>query len=242
MLRSTSARQSDAALPDQKPVDPAGTKPMTVSHATTTPKIRLLVVDDHFVVRIGLTSALNLEPALEVVAEARSGTEAVTAYAQHRPDVTVMDYQLPGLNGAEATAEIRKQFPDARILILSVYKGEEDVHRAVQAGTSGYLPKSSEPAELLAAIRTIHRGRRYFPAAIDAALAARAARTELSDREQEVLAAIVRGRSNREIARALGISENTVKVHTTRVFEKLGVADRLEAVTAAIQRGIVHLP
>ena len=205
-------------------------------------KIRLLVVDDHFVVRIGLTSALNLEPDMEVVAEAKTGREAVDAYARVRPDVVVMDYQLPELNGAEATAAIRAAHPDARVIILSVYKGEEDVHRAVAAGASGYLPKSSEPNELLDAIRVVRRGRRYFPQSIDAALASRAARTELSDREREVLAMLVRGRSNKEIGIALGISENTVKVHTTKVFEKLGVADRLEAVTVAIQRGIVHLP
>jgi len=204
-------------------------------------KIRLLVVDDHFVVRIGLASALNLEPDMEVVAEAKDGREALDLYDKHTPDVVVMDYQLPHLNGAEATTAIRAKHPGAKIIILSVYKGEEDVHRAVQAGAAGYLPKSSEPQELLEAIRVIHKGRRYFPKAINAALAARAARTELSDREKEVLQALVRGRSNKEIASALGISENTVKVHTTRVFEKLGVADRLEAVTAAIQRGIVHL-
>lgn len=204
-------------------------------------KIRLLVVDDHFVVRLGLASALNLEPDMEVVAEARTGREAVDAYARVRPDVVVMDYQLPELNGAEATAAIRAASPDARVIILSVYKGEEDVHRAVAAGAAGYLPKSSEPNELLDAIRVVHRGRRYFPQAIDAALAQRAARTELSDREREVLAMLVKGRSNKEIGAALGISENTVKVHTTKVFEKLGVADRLEAVTVAIQRGIVHL-
>jgi DNA-binding NarL/FixJ family response regulator len=203
--------------------------------------IRLLIVDDHFVVRIGLTSALNLEPDLQVIAEARNGKEAVALYQQHRPDVVVMDYQLPELNGAEATAAIRALDPDARIIILSVYKGEEDVHRAVEAGASGYLPKSAEPRELVDAIRAIRNGDRYFPAAISAALAQRQARATLSDREHEVLVMIVRGRSNKEIAAAMGISENTVKVHTTRVFEKLNVADRLEAATAAIQRGIVHL-
>ncbi len=197
--------------------------------------------DDHFVVRIGLTSALNLEPDMQVIAEARNGKEAVTLFQKHRPDVVVMDYQLPELNGAEATAAIRAQSPDARIIVLSVYKGEEDVHRAVQAGASGYLPKSAEPRELVEAIRSIHNGGRYFPAAISAALSQRQARGKLSQREQEVLVMIVRGRSNKEIAAALGISENTVKVHATKVFEKLNVADRLEAATAAIQRGIVHL-
>ena len=204
-------------------------------------RIRLLIVDDHFVVRIGLTSALNLEEDMQVVAEARNGREAVSLYEKHRPDVVVMDYELPELNGAEAAAAIRDKDSAARIIVLSVYKGEEDVHRAVQAGAVGYLPKSSEPSELVEAIRKVHGGGRYFPPMINAALAKRAGRTELSEREKEVLAMLVRGRSNKEIAIELGISENTVKVHTTRVFEKLGVADRLEAVTAAIQRGIVHL-
>src|SRR3954468_14110705 len=203
--------------------------------------IRLLIVDDHFVVRIGLASALNLEPDMRVVAEARNGREAVGLFERHKPDVVVMDYQLPEMNGAEATAEIRRKWPEARVIVLSVYKGEEDVHRAVQAGASGYLPKSAEPRELVEAIRAIHRGERYFPAAIHAALARRAGRGGVSEREREVLTLIVRGRSNKEIAATLGISENTVKVHTTKVFEKLNVADRLEAATAAIQRGIVHL-
>jgi DNA-binding NarL/FixJ family response regulator len=209
--------------------------------ADTSPKIRLMIVDDHFMVRMGLTSALNLEEDMTVVAEARSGAEAVALYDVHRPDVVVMDYQLPELNGAEATAAIRQKDPAARIIVLSVFKGEEDVHRAVQAGASGYLPKASEPTELMQAIRTLYRGGQYFPPAIDAALATRAGRAELSERERQVLAAIVKGRSNKEIAGALGISENTVKVHTTRVFEKLGVADRMEAITAAISRGIIHL-
>lgn len=208
---------------------------------SNTPKIRLLIVDDHFMVRLGLASALNLEEDMEVVAEGRTGAEAVSLYVTHRPDVVVIDYQLPELNGAEATAAIRAKDPAARVIVLSVFKGEEDVHRAVQAGAKGYLPKASEPGELMEAIRALYAGGTYFPPAIDAALATRAGRGELSDRERQVLEAIVRGRSNKEIAGALGISENTVKVHTTRVFEKLGVADRMEAITAAISRGIVHL-
>ncbi len=204
-------------------------------------KIRLLIVDDHFVVRLGLTSALNLEPDMEVIAEAANGRDAVARYRRHCPDVVVMDYQLPELNGAEAVQAIRSEFPDARVIILSVYKGEENVHRAVQAGACAYLPKSSEPEELLEAIRTVHAGGRYFPAAISRQLEGRAAREELSEREVEVLERIVRGRSNKEIAAELGISENTVKFHTKHVFEKLGVIDRVQATTAAIERGIVQL-
>ncbi len=205
------------------------------------PKIKILIVDDHFVVRMGLSSTLNLEPDMQVIAEAKTGKEALTLYEQHLPDVVVMDYQLPELNGAEATAAIRAKHPEARIIMLSVYKGEEDIHRAVRAGAAGYLPKSSEPSELMDAIRQIFAGGRYFPGPIDAALAKRATRDELSEREKQVLEMLVKGRSNKEIAHQLGISENTVKVHTTRVFEKLSVADRLEAVTVAIRRGIVHL-
>jgi len=204
-------------------------------------KIRLLVVDDHFVVRLGLTSALNLEPDMQVVGEASDGAQALTLYRKHKPDVVVMDYQLPQLNGAEATKAIVAEFPDARVIVLSVYKAEEDVHRAVQAGAAAYLPKSSEPEELLEAIRTVHGGGRYFPASIANVIAGRASREPLSGREIEVLTMIVRGCSNKEIAANLGISENTVKFHTTRIFEKLGVMDRVQACTAAIERGIVHL-
>ena len=204
-------------------------------------KIRLLIVDDHFVVRLGLASALNLEPDMAVIAEAPDGPQAIEAYRKHRPDVVVMDYQLPGLNGAEATKAIRAEFPQARVIVLSVFKAEEDVHRAVQAGAAAYLPKSSEPEELLEAIRSVHAGDTYFPAAIANVLAGRAKRDPLSAREIEVLAMIVSGHSNKEISSGLGISENTVKFHTTRIFEKLGVLDRVQAATAAIERGIVHL-
>jgi DNA-binding NarL/FixJ family response regulator len=204
-------------------------------------KIKLLVVDDHFVVRLGLTSALNLEPDMQVVAEAGDGQQAIELYRKHKPDLVVMDYQLPQLNGAEATAAICKEFPDARVIVLSVFKAEEDVHRAVQAGAAAYLPKSSEPEELIEAIRTVYKGGRYFPAVIANVLAGRASRSPLSDREIQVLTMIVRGRSNKEIASDLGISENTVKFHTTRIFEKLHVLDRVQAATAAIARGIVHL-
>ena len=212
-----------------------------MSKSTAKHKIRLLICDDHFVVRLGLTSALNLEPDMTVVAEAGDGPQAVEAYRKHRPDVLVMDYQLPGMNGAEATQAIRAEFPEARVVVLSVFKAEEDVHRAVHAGAAAYLPKSSEPDELMEAIRAVHAGGTYFPAAIANVLAGRAKREPLSAREIQVLAMIVSGHSNKEISSGLGISENTVKFHTTRIFEKLGVLDRVQAATAAIERGIVHL-
>jgi two-component system, NarL family, response regulator len=214
---------------------------MSTKTSSKSSRIRLLVVDDHFVVRLGLTSALNLEPDMQVIAEANDGQQALEMYRKHKPDLVVMDYQLPHLNGAEATAAICKEFPDARIIVLSVFKAEEDVHRAVQAGAAAYMPKSSEPEELLEAIRTVYKGGRYFPAVIANVLAGRNSREPLSDREIEVLTMIVRGRSNKEIAGDLGISENTVKFHTTRIFEKLCVLDRVQAATAAIERGIVQL-
>jgi DNA-binding NarL/FixJ family response regulator len=213
-----------------------------MSKSTPKQTIRLLIVDDHFVVRLGLASALNLEPDMTVIAEAGDGPQAIEAYRKHQPDVVLMDYQLPGINGAEATQSIRAEFPEARIIVLSVFKAEEDVHRAVQAGASAYLPKSSEPEELMEAIRSVYKGATYFPAAIANVLAGRAKREPLSGREIEVLAMIVHGHSNKEISSGLGISENTVKFHTTRIFEKLGVLDRVQAATAAIERGIVHLP
>ena len=204
-------------------------------------RIRLLLVDDHFIVRIGLTGAIHAEADMTVAAECGSGEQAIELFRQHLPDVTVMDWRLPGMSGMQATEAIREEFPQARVVLLSVYEGEEDVFRAVQVGVAAYLPKSAERAELLAAIRAVHSGRTYFPPAIAAKLAARQARPELSSRESEVLHWVVLGRTNREIARELGIAEVTVKVRVGSVLQKLGARDRTEASTLAIQRGILHL-
>ncbi len=205
------------------------------------PKIRLLLVDDHFIVRMGLASAIGAEPDMTVVAECGRGEQAVELFHQHTPDVTVMDWRLPGISGVQATEAIRGEFPQARVVLLSVYDGEEDVFGAVRAGVAAYLPKSAERAELLAAIRAVHSGQTYFPPAIAAKLAARQARPELTGREREVLHWVVLGRTNREIARQLGIAEVTVKLHVSSALQKLGASDRTEAATVAIQRGIVHL-
>ena len=204
-------------------------------------KIRLLLVDDHFVVRMGLMGAIHAEPDMTLAAECGSGEQAIELFRQHAPDVTVMDWRLPGMSGVQTTEAIREEFPQARVVLLSVYEGEEDVFCAVQAGVVAYLPKSAERAELLAAIRAVHSGQTYFPPAIAAKLAARQARPELSRREREVLHWVVLGRTNREIAQQLGIAEVTVKLHVSSVLQKLGASDRTEAATEAIQRGIIHL-
>lgn len=204
-------------------------------------RTRLLLVDDHFVVRMGLAGSLDAEHDLKVVAECGNGEQAVEAYRDQRPNVVVMDWRLPGMTGVQATAAIRAEFPDARIVILSNYDGEDDIHQAVQAGAMAYLPKSVEREELLAAIRSVAAGGAYFPPAIAARLAARRNRPELSPREMDVLRQVVRGASNKEIARSLGIAEITVKLHVSKLLEKLDVADRTQAATTAIQRGIVHL-
>jgi two-component system NarL family response regulator len=203
--------------------------------------IRLLLVDDHFVVRMGLASSLNLEADMEVVAECGKGEQAVELFRKHQPDVTLMDWRLPGMSGVATTATIRREFPEARIVMLSAFEGEEDIHSAVQAGVSAYLPKSVEREELLRATRAVHAGSSCFPPAIAAKLKAHTARPELSPRELEVLRLVVQGRLNKEIADALGLAEITIKQHVSSILNKLGVADRTQAATAAIQRGIVHL-
>ena len=171
-------------------------------------KIRVMLVDDHFVIRAGLVGALTLDAEIEVVAECDSGEQAIEAYRNRRPDLVLMDWRLPGTNGVEATAAILRDFPDARIISLTATDGEEDIHRAVEAGVVGYLPKTVSRKELLAAIRTVHGGATCFPPAI---------------------------------AADLDLAEVTVKFHVGNLLEKLGVADRTQASTAAIQGGIIHL-
>ena len=204
-------------------------------------KIRILVVDDHFVVRMGLIGSINMESDMTVVAEASTGSQAIELYRKHAPHIVLMDLRLPGMNGIEATAALRNVFPDAKIIILSTYEGDEDVYRAMQAGARSYLSKNVLRDELLLAIRNVQNGQRYLPHPVAARLAERLQRPELSPRELEVLQLIVKGQSNKEIATTLAISEVTVKLHVSNVLTKLNVADRTHASTAAIQRGIVHL-
>jgi two-component system NarL family response regulator len=188
-------------------------------------------------VRMGLCASLNVEPDMEVVAEVGSGESAVDAYREHSPLVVIMDVRLPGMSGTEATAAIVREFPDARILMLSTHSGEEEIYRAMQAGARGYVLKSIVREELLRAIREIHEGRQY----LDPVVAPLLAHRSLTARELEVLRMVAKGLGNKEIASALNIAEVTVKLHASHIFEKLDVKDRTEAATAALQRGIISL-
>ena len=204
-------------------------------------KIRILIVDDHAMMRFALAEAIAGEFDLSLIAEAANGPEALALYTKHLPDVVTMDFQLPGANGAEITASLRAEFPGARVVLLSVFEGEEDIWRAVQAGALGYVPKSAEIAEVLHGIRELAAGREYFPPAIAERLAARRRRETLSPRELQVLRAIVAGFSNKEIANSLHLSEAAVKLYISNTLAKLGVADRTQAAIQAVRRGIVHI-
>ncbi|PAW88320.1 MAG: DNA-binding response regulator [Pedosphaera sp. Tous-C6FEB] len=205
------------------------------------PKIRLLLVDDHLVVRIGLRSLLEMQPDLTVVAEAASGAAALAAFERHQPDLTLMDLRMPEMDGAQTTTAIRARFPDARILVLTTFDTDEDIFRALQARARGYLLKNTDSEPLLKTIRAVHAGTYRLPPEVAARLAQRQAAPELSPRERDVLELIVKGRSNKEIGSALGVAENTVKNHVKVILDKLSVQDRTQAATTAIQRGIVRL-
>ncbi|HMA33346.1 MAG TPA: response regulator transcription factor [Chloroflexia bacterium] len=204
--------------------------------------IRVLVVDDHPVVREGLAALIERRSDMTVVGEAANGQEAVAGYRRLLPDITLMDLRMPILGGVEAISAIRQDFPAARIIVLTTYDGDADIYRGLQAGARAYLLKDAPREELLDAIRSVHAGQTRIPPAVAARLAERAmGGPALSPRELEVLAQIVAGRSNKEIGQALAIGEGTVKAHVNSILGKLGVADRTQAVTVALQRGIVHL-
>jgi two-component system, NarL family, response regulator len=204
-------------------------------------KLKIMLVDDHYLVRVGLASIIALEPDMTVCAEASSGEQAQTLFRTHHPDVTLMDLRLPGMSGTETIQAIRREFPEARIVMVSTYVCDEEIYGALQAGAMAYLVKSVQREELIRAIRKAAAGQRHIPAEVAARLADRVARSELSMREIEVLRLLVGGRRNREIGEALDITEGTVKLHVSSILSKLGVADRTEAVTVALQRGIVRL-
>lgn len=203
-------------------------------------RIRILIVDDHFIVRMGLIASLKTDPELTVVGEAETGTQALEVYRQTQPDVVLMDLRLPDISGVEATAAIRREFPKARVMILSSHDLEEDIFRAFQAGALGYVIKDVLFEDLAKAIKTVASGHKHVPPEIERALAQHSRGADLTGRELEVLHMMVKGLSNREIGAALGFSENTAKFHVRNILTKLQVADRTEAATAALQRGIIR--
>ena len=204
-------------------------------------KIRVLLADDHYMARIGITTPINHSDDMMIVAEARNGLQALEMFDELEPDVAILDYAMPDITGVEAAKRIISKHPHARLLMLSMYDGEEDIHRAASAGVRGYLTKSVERDELLGAIRAIHRGELYFPAELEAKLRARAKREPLTQREIEIIQMILRGLANKQIAEAIGYSESLVKRHVSRIMEKLGARDRSHAAALALERGTVRL-
>ena len=204
-------------------------------------KIGILVVDDHFIVRMGLIALVNTEPSMMIVGEAADGNQAVEMFGKHKPDLVLMDLRMPIKDGIEATLAIRSQDPSARVLMLTTFDGDNDIHKALQAGAQGYVLKSATGHELIPAIQAVAGGQRWIPKEIGKRLASRKLFEELTPREMQVLQLLIKGLANKQIGDTLNITEHTVKDHLKSVFGKLQVEDRTEAVTAAIQRGIIHL-
>ena len=206
-----------------------------------TESIKIMIVDDHPVVREGLSRIIVSESGMEVIAEASTGAEALAQYRKLRPDIVLLDMRMPEMTGLQTIEAIRKEFSNARIIILSTYDLEEDIYQSLQAGARGYILKDSPRNELLSSIRRVHAGERVIPPNIATRLAERIGGNELTAREFEVLKLIVKGRSNKQIGDDLGISEGTVKSHVNNILDKLGVTDRTQAMSVALKRGIVHL-
>lgn len=204
-------------------------------------KLKIMLVDDHYLVRMGLSSVIALERDMEICAQASTGAEAIALYRAHRPDVTLMDLRMPGMSGVDTTLAIRQEFPDARVIVLSTYVSDEEIYSALQAGAMAYLVKSVARDELMQAIRKAAAGKRHVPLEVADRLADRMSRATLSLRELDVLRLLVKGRRNREIATALDITEGTVKLHVSSILGKLEVTDRTEAATVALKRGLVGL-
>ena len=203
-------------------------------------EIRILIVDDHFLVRIGLLTSLKMDSDLKVVAEASTAAQAIELYRQHLPDVVLMDLRLPDSSGIEATIRLHKEFDSPKVIIISSYDGEEDIYRAFQAGARGYSLKSVLSEELFHAIKLVHGGGQYTPPHVVRSLSEHDPASDLTPREMEVLELLIKGLSNREIGKVLGCTENTAKFHIKNILGKLEVNDRTEAATAAFHRGILH--
>jgi two-component system NarL family response regulator len=209
-----------------------------MSQSTT---IRVLIVDDHAIVRKGLATIIDSDPEMTVIAQAEDGQQAIALFREHQPDITLMDLRMPKMAGVDAILEICAEFKQARIAVLTTYDGDEDIYRGLRAGAHGYLLKDAKPGELLNAIRAIHNGQKYILPEVGAKLLQRISNPELSERELEVLRLMAQGMSNQEIGTALTIGESTVKSHVNRILSKLGVSDRTQAVIVAVKRGLVSL-
>jgi len=209
---------------------------MTLGH-----KIGVLVVDDHPIMRLGVAAIINAQSDMKVCGQAGSGEEAVKMFKKFRPDVTLMDLRLPAMSGLEALKAIRQEDGHARCIVLTTYEGDEDIHQALAAGAMGYIIKGMSHETLVDALRRVQAGIRFLPPPVARSLADRTPNSDLSPREREVLSLMVHGRSNREIAAELGITEATVKCHVSVILARLEVNDRTQAVVAALQRGLEHL-
>jgi DNA-binding NarL/FixJ family response regulator len=204
-------------------------------------KIRILSVDDHDLVRKGIAAILSTEGDLDLVAAASCGAEAIALFRQHQPDVTLMDLRLSDMSGSEVTAAIRQEFPEARIIALTSYDGDQDIYRALEAGVRGYLLKEMVHTEVVKAIRVVHAGKRFIPAEVAQQLTGFFPDVALTPREVEVLGLVARGLGNKEVGDVLGTAPGTVKAHVQSILSKLGAKDRTHAVTIALRRGIIHL-
>ncbi len=204
-------------------------------------KTKILVVDDHPLMRVGIAAIIDAQPDMMTIAQAGSAEEAVRQYAQHHPDIILVDLRLPDKSGVEIIRSIRSKNANAKFIVLTTYDGDEDIHQALEAGARGYIIKGMPYETLIDALRRVHAGNRYLPRPIEKILESRMPDSDLSPREREVLALIVAGKSNKEIATALGISRATVKCHVSEIFSRMGVDDRTQAAVAALQRGLVRL-
>jgi two-component system, NarL family, response regulator len=204
-------------------------------------KMRVMIVDDHPLMLVGVASIINARSDMSVVAQTGTGEEAVNLFPKHKPDVTLMDLRLPGMSGVDAIRAIRSANPAARFVVLTTYEGDADIHRALEAGAQGYVIKGMPYQTLVEALQRVHKGGRFLPPPVARALASRMPNSDLSAREQEVLVLLASGKCNKDIASQLGITEATVKSHVSAILVRLGVNDRTEAVVTALQRGLVHL-
>lgn len=211
------------------------------AHSPSARRFGVLVVDDHPLMRLGIAAMIEAQPDMRAVAQAGSGEEAVQLYSSTQPDIVLVDLRLPGIGGVEVIREIRQRDSKAKFVVLTTYDGDEDIHQALEAGARGYIIKGMPAATMLDALRRVQAGARYLPGPVEKILEARVPDSDLSPREREVLALIVAGKSNKEIAAELGISRATVKFHVSVIFSRMGVEDRTQAAVAALQRGLVRL-